>query len=437
MPESTDPEHPGAPAPDALNSPAPRRLEGTDIAVVGGGSAGVAAAVAAARCGARVVLLERYGFLGGAATQSLVLTYDGFLYRRPQPEWAVAGIGREFLDRLAQLGGPVPPVLSPNGNWVIPFAPEASKRTLDALLQEAGVTCRLHAFVTGARVRGGRLQRLVAHDHAGAFEVRARAFVDASGEADLAAAAGVTMLHAEEPRYAASLCVRLGGIDPALRLDREILGAVAREVLARHPGLPLRAHGGFVQRIPGSDDWWWMGIDVVTDGLSSASLGAAEQAGREAAWLFVQALRARPGCARAQIAATGPQLGIRETRHPQARRMITEADALAGRRCATGVGRAAWNIERHDVPGQARIAAIGGEGWFDIPLDALRADGLDNLWLAGRTLGADRGAYGSLRVMGTAFATGHAAGVACALALQGRPDATAVRERLAAQGAIV
>jgi hypothetical protein len=417
------------------------RSEPADIAVVGGGSAGVAAAVAAARCGARVLLLERYGFLGGAATQSLVLTYDGFLYRRPQPEWAVAGIGREFLGRLSQIGGAVEPGLSPNGNWVIPFAPEASKRALDLMLREAGVVCRLHALVTGARLRGGRIERLLAHDHAGAFEVRARGYVDASGEADLAAVAGVPMLHAEGPRYAASLCARIGGVPAALRVDREMLGAVAREALAQQPGAALRAQGGFVLRIPGSDDLWWMGIDVVTDGLGSASLSEAEQRGREAAWLFIETLRRRPGFERAHLVATGPQLGIRETRHPQARRMISETDALAGRRDATGIARAAWNVERHDVPGHARIAAIGGEGWFDIPLDALGAEGVGNLWLAGRTIGADRGAYGSLRVMGTAFASGHAAGVAAALSLQGREaaelPAETVRERLRQQGAIV
>lgn len=415
----------------------PARTEDTDIAVVGGGSAGVAAAVAAARCGARVLLLERYGFLGGAATQSLVLTYDGFLYRRPQPEWAVGGLGREFLGRLGQLGGVAQPGLSPNGNWVIPFAPEASKRALELMLREAGVVCRLHAFVTGARLRAGRIARLRAHDHAGEFQVRARAFIDASGEADLAAAAGVPMLHAEGPRYAASLCARIGGVPAAVQVDRELLGAVAREALALQPGAALRAHGGFVLRIPGSDDLWWMGIDVITDGLGSASLTEAEQRGREAAWLFIETLRRRPGFERAQLVATGPQLGIRETRHPQARHMIGEADALAGRRDATGIGRAAWNVERHDVPGQARIAAIGGEGFFDIPLDALRAEGVANLWLAGRTLGADRGAYGSLRVMGTAFATGHAAGVAAALALQGQDSAEPVREQLRRQDAIV
>jgi hypothetical protein len=329
----------------------PARTEDTDIAVVGGGSAGVAAAVAAARCGARVLLLERYGFLGGAATQSLVLTYDGFLYRRPQPEWAVAGLGREFLGRLGQLGGVAQPGLSPNGNWVIPFAPEASKRALELMLREAGVVCRLHAFVTGARLRAGRIARLRAHDHAGEFQVRARAFIDASGEADLAAAAGVRMLHAEGPRYAASLCARIGGVPAAVQVDRELLGAVAREALALQPGAALRAHGGFVLRIPGSDDLWWMGIDVITDGLGSASLTEAEQSGREAAWLFIETLRRRPGFERAQLVATGPQLGIRETRHPQARHMIGEADALAGRRDATGIGRAAWNVERHDVPG--------------------------------------------------------------------------------------
>ena len=117
--------------------------------------------------------------------------------------------------------------------------------------------------------------------------------------------------------------------------------------------------------------------------------------------------------------------------------MISEAHALAGTRCATSVARAAWNLERHDEPGRPTQASIGGEGFFDIPLDALRADGPANLWLAGRTVGADRGAFGSLRVMGTAFATGQAAGTAAALSVRDRHDYQAVRAELISQNAIL
>jgi hypothetical protein len=413
------------------------RRERFGVAVIGGGSAGVAASVAAARLGIRTVLVERYGFLGGAATQSLVLTYDGFLYRRAQAECAVGGIGRELIDSLALFGSPAEPRLSSNGNWILPFAAEASKAALDRLVLQAGVECRLHALLTGVRSQAGRIDALIISDHLGTFEIEAEQFIDASGEGDLAALAGVEMRYDHEPRFAASLCARIAGVRRESMLDRSLLGRVAADCRQAHGQAQVRSNGGFVLDIPGSDDFWWMGIDARTDGLSSVGLTRAEQDSRAAAWAFVERLRAEPGCERATLVATGPQVGIRETRHPQARTMISEAQALAGARSPTSIARAAWNIERHDEPGRPTIAGIGGEGWFDIPLDALRADGPDNLWLAGRTIGADRGAFASLRVMGTAFATGHAAGAAAALAVQGLTHYDNVRAALIAQRALL
>lgn len=413
------------------------RRETFGVAVVGGGSAGVAASVAAARLGIRTVLIERYGFLGGAATQSLVLTYDGFFYRRPEAEWAVGGIGRELVDSLAHFGRPAQPRLSPNGNWMLPFAPEASKAALDRLALQAQVDCRLHAMLTGVRMKPGRIDALIVRDHLGDFEIEASAFVDASGESDLAELSGVRMCHEDQPRFAASLCARIGGVRPGALLNRGLLQRAAADLPQAFGLARVRQGGGFVLDIPGSDDHWWMGIDTLTDGVSSASLTRAEQDCRAAAWAFVERLRSEPGCENATLVSTGPQVGIRETRHPLARHMISESDALAGTRSTTSVARAAWNVERHDEPGRPTMASIGGEGFFDVPLDALRAEGPANLWLAGRTLGADRGAFGSLRVMGTAFATGHAAGIAAALSVREQHGYHGVRAALLAQKAIL
>jgi glycine/D-amino acid oxidase-like deaminating enzyme len=413
------------------------REERCDIAVVGGGSAGVAAAVAAARRGAKVVLIERYGFLGGAATHSFVMTYDGFLYRGEQPVWAVGGIGRELLGELDRFASGIEPFLSPNRNWVLPFNPESAKAALDSLVMRSGVATRLHATVVEASVSGERIVSLVAADHAGRFTVAADAFIDASGEGNLSALAGVPMAFTEEPRYAASLCVRIAGVPQEIAVDRAFLARVCAAVPDDETPAILRADGGFVLRLPENGDLWWMGVDILTDGVSSASLSEAEQKCRATAWAFVRELRRVPGCERATLAATGPQLGIRETRHPQARHMISDTDALAGRRVDTAVARAVWPVERHDTPGKPTMVPIGGDGFFDIPAAAIRAARIDNLWLAGRTVGAERGAFSSLRVMGTGFATGQAAGTAAVLALQGRADYPALRTALLDDGAIL
>jgi hypothetical protein len=117
--------------------------------------------------------------------------------------------------------------------------------------------------------------------------------------------------------------------------------------------------------------------------------------------------------------------------------MIGDDDALAGRRVDTPVARAVWPVERHDTPGRPTMVPIGGDGFFDIPAASIRASRIDNLWLAGRTVGAERGAFSSLRVMGTGFATGQAAGTAAVLALQGRSDYPALRKVLLDQGAVL
>lgn len=414
------------------------RRESFDVAVVGGGSAGVAAAVAAARQGARVALVERYGFLGGAATNAQVLAYCGFYYRRPEPVRAVGGIGAEMLARLSALGMAADPIRSRTDNWIVALEVEPVKAALDGLVAEAGVALHLHARMIEAMHDGARISAIRAVDHQGAFEIAARSFVDASGEADLAAFADVPMAWVatdDAPGQFASYCVRIGGIPQDVEIDRAALKAMPRPDTA--PGVSLREDGGIIIRQPGTDIIWWMGIDIRTDGLSSHSLTRAEQQGRRLAWDFVERLGRLPGCEKARLVATGPQVGIRESRRPQARLMVATADALAGRHADDGIARAAWPIEVHKEAGRPTMTPIGGDGYFDVPLRALRAAQIDNLWLAGRTAGAEEGAFGSLRVMGTAFATGQAAGTAAALAVQGTDDAAAVRRALEAANAII
>ena len=199
-----------------------------------------------------------------------------------------------------------------------------------------------------------------------------------------------------------------------------------------------REDGGVVARLPVSQDIWWMTIDLATDGVSGHDLARVETAAREQAWRFLEAIRRHPGFERAYIIATGPQIGIRETRRPFSRRDVTVTDGLAGRRDPQAIARAGWPMEVHEAPGRTRFVPLGGEGWFDIGPGAIRAAGIDNLWLAGRVIGADAEAYGSVRVMGTAFATGQAAGVSAALAAAGHPDdPDAVRRALATQGGLV
>jgi hypothetical protein len=423
-----------------------RSDETFDVVVAGGGAAGVAAAAGAARAGARVLLVERYGFLGGAATNANVLTYCGLFQQGEVARAAVGGVALEVLRGLAALGFEVSPRRSASGNWIVTFEPEALKRALDGVAcGTPGLSLALHARVTGVEASGGALGAVVLTDHAGTRMVRAAAFVDASGEAVLGALAGAAMrvdTMRDGPGNAASLPMRLSGV--TRQPDRAALARVAARANAilaegRNEAVHVREDGGVFMAMEAPGEAWWMCIDLVTDGLSSASLTAAEVEGRRMAWACLGALREEEGCGAARIISTGPQFGVRETRRFATRAVVTEADGLAGRRDASGIARAAWPMEVHAEPGRPRFTPLGGEGFFDVPLDALRPEGIGNLWAGGRVIGADAAAYGSVRVMGTGFATGQAAGVAAALqAVSGvAPPAEAVRRVLLAQGAIL
>ena len=417
------------------------RRESCDVAIAGGGAAGLAAAVGARRSGARVLLIERYGFLGGAATNASVLSYCGFYAQGERPRPMVRGIGGDLLDTLATLGLDVTPRRAPSGNWIVMLDPEAVKRAFDGVVAREGVDCRLHCSVVAAERDGARLRSISLVDHAGQIEVDAAAFVDASGDADLSFLAGVPAMHdldAARERQPASFPVRIAGVAADVVIDRGAIAAMTATIEMEDSIGTIRANGGHFLRLPRSNDLWWMGINLVTDGLDSASTSRAERVGRELAWRFVERLRRDVlGFENAFVVSTGPQAGIRDSRQVLPRFQLSAADVLAGKTRNDGVARGCWPAEVHDPKTGPRFQPIGGAGYYDIPLDALRATEVDNLWLAGRVIGCEAQAYASLRVMGTAFATGHAAGVAAAVALRGSVTAADVRARLEGQGAIV
>lgn len=424
-----------------------RTTERFDVIVAGGGAAGLAAAVGASRAGARTLLVERYGFLGGAATQGQVLSYCGFYKDGPQGrEQTVAGVGDEVLATLRALGMPTEPVRARSGNWIVMLDTEAVKIAFDRIVARTDIVTRLHTLLVAATCEEGRLQSATLADHRGLHEVEAACFVDASGEADLAFLACATMSTdstAGDHVQSASLPVRIGGVDPDAVVDRARLAALIADYNTRRradgaPAVLTRADGGVLVRLPLSGDLWSMPIDLVTDGVSAADLTAAEARGRALAWDFVQLLRQVPGCANAYLVATGPQLGIRESRRPRAVVDASAEDGRTGRlRPDDGIARASWPMEVHEAPGKPRFIPLGGGGHFDVSHDAIVARDIANLRLAGRVIGADAQIYGSIRVMGTAFATGQAAGVSAALHREEGAAVAAVRRALLAQGALL
>ncbi|MGH3941368.1 MAG: FAD-dependent oxidoreductase [Pseudonocardiaceae bacterium] len=407
-----------------------------DVIVAGGGSAGVAAAIGASRIGARTLLVERGPCLGGAATMRNVLTYCGIYTREDPPRQVVFGVAEDVLAGLRAEGAVSEPQLFTA--TAVVFDPEAVKRVLDTRCAEAGVEVLLHSQIVGARREAGRIRAIQIADHNGIREVTGNAFVDATGEADLAIFGGATVRYGNDGRVQnSSLGVRFGGIPADVDLSRENVAAAVRAARDRGVG-PLISAQGLVTRLPISGDVITYLVDEAYDARDSRDVSRAEASARIQAKAYLEVMRSFLGCSGAYIVSTGPEIGTRESRHVVAPYRLNENEVLGAARFYDAVAVGAWPVEYHPGPGiPSEWIFISGDGHFDIPLRTLRSVDTDNLFAAGRNIDGDRAAGASLRVMGTAFATGHAAGIAAAYVAERGPllDAATVQAELSRQHA--
>lgn len=394
-----------------------KKDSGYDVVVVGGGSAGIAAAVGAAELGARTLLIERNPYFGGQIANCSIPTYDGFFTRAEPFEQVVGGVGQKVIDKMIELNACAKPRRSPWGNVMLPVNNEAVRFALDLCMEESGADYLLHTRVIGAKVFDGEIKAIECVDDNGVFTITASAFVDASGECNLAMMAGGEIFTpSPEEMQVGTLLVRYGGVSKEADLSSEsIKKAIAS---AKAIGItPLSKDSGLIMRVFGSDDVVVMLANERVNGLDSASLTNAEIAARKQVRAYLQAFRQfLPGFEQAYINQIGPQIGIRETRHTIGEYMITKEDVVQAKRHTDAIARGCWPVERHSNPGKlASYEWVLNDSYYDIPLRSLKVKGLENLWAAGRTVSCDLDAFASIRVMGTAFATGHAAGVAAAV----------------------
>lgn len=407
-----------------------------DVIVAGGGSAGVAAAIGASRVGARTLLVERGPCLGGAATMRNVLTYCGIYTRADPPRQVVFGVAEDVLAGLRAEGAVSEPQLFTA--TAVVFDPETVKRILDDLCGKAGVDVRLHSQIVGARRESGRIRAIQVADHHGVHEITGTAFVDATGEADLATFGGAAVRYGNDGRVQnGSLGVRFGGVPSDVTLSKENVAAAVCAARDRGVG-PLTSARGLVTRLPISGDVIAYLVDEGYDARDSRDVSRAEASARIQATAYLEVLRSFLGCAGAYIVSTGPEIGTRESRHVVAQYRLSGDEVLGAARFDDAIAVGAWPVEYHPGPGvPAEWSFISGAGYFDIPLGALRSVDTDNLLAAGRNIDGDRAAGGSLRVMGTAFATGHAAGIAAAHVAEHGPtvDVAAVQAELFRQHA--
>jgi hypothetical protein len=403
-----------------------------DVLVIGGGAAGVAAATAAGRAGVRVVLLERYGFLGGLATAAQVGTVCGLYLRDSSCALATLvarGIIGEFASRLQQAAGRAPLRLEA-GLWVLPYSPAAFARVADAFISESGnVTPVLHATVSEAKAEGRCLTEVRALAWNEPLFVRAATVVDCSGEATAAALAGAEVEDGAADQVPA-LIFGLEDVDPALsergllEVRRELRRGVeedrlpaACERLSLVPGTGADGRPAFKLNLrptePGRASW-----QQVTDW---------ERQARALVDDLVRFLADNTAsCRNARLRSVAPQLGIRSGRRIRGRARLMDKDVLGAQKTPLGIARGCWPMERWGSSLRPEMVYFEEGGYYEIPLDCLRPVELDNVVVAGRCFCAEAGAMSSARVIGTALATGWAAGTAAAFQAMGRPADEAV-----------
>ena len=407
-----------------------------DILVVGGGAAGLAAAVAAGRRGLKVVLLERYGFCGGAAVAGLSGTICG-LYaastsNNTPPQQVVAGFADEFL-RLMETRDGVGPAVRYGQTFTRVHDPLVWREAADHLLREASVTTILHATVTDALVDGGeRIAGVIAYTKQGRLRVEAALTIDASGDADLFAMAGLpTRMGASGRVQNPTMIFRLQGVDVPAFLSRygadSIMGADISELMTKVDGhgydLPRKKIFLFPTPRPGEllcNATRLVGRDgrelnpLITADLTEAEIEGRRQV-REYARFFRDHLA---GCERAFVNDTGVQVGVRQTRQIAGKTILSNDDVRAGRKFATGIARSPWPIELHS--GEKPKLEWLFDDVYEVPWECFVPEQGEGVLAAGRCLSAEHEAMASARVTAQCFGYGQAVGLAAAVCVRDR-----------------
>ncbi|MFI6454762.1 FAD-dependent oxidoreductase [Streptosporangium amethystogenes] len=424
-----------------------------DVLVVGGGAAGVAAAVVAAEAGKSVLLVEKYGFAGGAAVAGMSGTVCGMYLATEtgtSPEQVVWGFTERFRQGLSERGGLTRPQRY-GKTWTSAHDPLVWRETADDLLAAAGVRVLFHTSVVGAVMEGDEYRGAVLSSNAGVGVVRAARTVDASGDAAVVARAGGRYVFGDDGRIQnPTMFFRLGGVDVEAFLDGYGEDTISppwvteriKEARALGADLPRQKIWIFTTPRPGElmvNATRLTGADGrMLNVIDPADFTEAEVGGRRQVRAYADFLiETMPGCAGGFVVDTGVEAGVRQTRSVVGVETLSNEAVVTGRKDSSGIVRSPWPIELHDGDRPRLHWLI--DDYYEVPYLTLVPEAGENVIVAGRCLSAQHEALASARVTAQCFEYGHAAGVATVLSLdEGTPyrllDGARVRSAMTQNG---
>ena len=421
---------------EEANSPGVASLTlDADVVVCGGGVAGTMAAVAAARQSASVVLVERYGFLGGNATAGAVAQFNS--WQTAGGRRVIGGLADEVVTRLKKYGaaGAHQVFVMSTGHRMdrVEYAPEVLKLVFDDMLMEAGVRPLLHASILDVQCSAARgamdgaasapprrhIDAVRVLTKSGIIALHPLVLIDASGDIDALNRAGAAFLALDEGEalQPATMMFRFGPIDFTQfdGVSRAEIAALAKRGFAEGRLARAALHAS---RDPFSPDAWFNISRLGVDATDAFALGAAEMEGRRQAWSAAQFLRdAVPGCAEGRLRSFATQVGVRETRRIEGDHILTADELRRPEQFADAIAAGAYPIDIHPVAGGGlQYEAMSDDHAYQIPYRSLIPLAFDNALVAGRGVSATHAALAAIRVMTISMAVGQAAGTAAALA---------------------
>lgn len=428
-----------------------------DVLVIGGGPAGICAALEAAGCGMSVMLIEAYGFLGGMATAGLVAPFMT-CYDSSGGTRLIRGLFSEIVDRMVSVGAAIEPEKIPAPSsftsyiaaghiHVTPFEAEAFKRISEQMLIERGVKLLYYTTFVSSERKNGHISSVIVHNKSGFAKIKAKVFIDCTGDADVAArsGAGYTVGNGAGKMQPVTMFFRIGGVELD-KIEKDI--EEHKNDFYRKDGVNYRSFHWHVSRAREAGDWslervsiglfrgvredeWSVNTSRIMniDGTDAESLTKGSIVGREQVdEIFRFLVKYVPGCENARLLTSGTHLGIRETRHIDGLATLTTDDVLSARVTDDAVMLAANSIDIHGKfgPLSNQYITLPEGRFYGVPYGTLVPRGMDNLLVAGRSISADSDAAGAVRVMPPCMGLGQAAGCAAALAVRDGVSVAAV-----------